>query len=193
MFGPHGSKKRTWVYSILFTVLYAVSAHLTSDIQIAGNSFRPAIALLAVSAAVFGPVTGFFVGFFGNMGADLLEQKFWWNWCLGNGIIGLISGLLYLVPEYRPHQGVINRLHYVIFVMLSVVGNYVGLTVAGLIDVEVYQVPFQQAIYEWAITPATVNIISSATMGIILLYLYQTYKRSQWPVDDSMEGLPPQE
>lgn len=157
--------------------MYAVLSQWTAGILIAENSFRPAIALLAMYAAVEGPLFGFLAGFWGNVGVDFLSGAFWWNWSLGNGIIGAVTGLLYLVHGFRPKKGEIHPTHYVMFIVLSAIGNYVGLIVAALIDVLLSHYDFQEAVYQWAFTPATVNIVMIATLGVALLFLFAKTRR----------------
>ncbi|MGC5327383.1 ECF transporter S component [Brevibacillus sp. SYSU BS000544] len=166
-----------WLLLTIATLSYTVLSLITADILIAQNSFRPAIALLAVFAAIEGPLFGFIVGFIGNVGVDWFEGSFWWHWSVGNGIIGLIIGLLYLVPGYHPRKGEITFAHYVMFMILSAVGNYVGLILASLVDVWLNQVDFISAVFQWAFTPATVNVLMIGTLGVGGLYLYARMKK----------------
>ncbi|UFJ39423.1 ECF transporter S component [Brevibacillus humidisoli] len=169
-----------WLVITAASVLYAFLSYATAGIEVGDTAhFRPAIAILAVTAAIFGPVTGFFVGFLGNMGVDLLLQDIWWHWSVANGIIGFITGLLYVVPGYQPRQGQMLGMHLVMFVVLAAAGNYTGLTLAALLDVMVSETPFQEAIFGWAVTPATSNVLLSSVLGIPLLYGYVVWKRIQ--------------
>ncbi len=170
-------RQNRWVRLVVITVLYTFLSKATEGILIADNSFRPAIALLAVYSAIEGPIFGFFVGFLGNAGVDWLTGTFWWNWSMGNGIIGLVTGLLFLVSDYEPKKGKIHLVHYGMFVILAAVGNYVGLILAALIDVWVSHLEFQLVVFQWAFTPATVNILMVGTLGVGGLYLYTRAKR----------------
>lgn len=169
--------KNEWISVAVTTLLYSLLSFATVDIEIANNSFRPAIALLSAYAAVYGPFFGFMAGFFGNMGVDLLSSQFWWNWSLGNGIIGMISGLMVFVPEYPPKQGKLSMMQLVMFLIITTVGNYVGLTFAAVLDVLVDRVPFPDAVFGEAITPATVNFLSSLVLGPPILYLILRLKK----------------
>ncbi|MGE5703438.1 MAG: ECF transporter S component [Clostridia bacterium] len=169
--------KNAWINAAVVTVLYTFLSYATSGIPIAEGSFRPAIALLSAFAAVYGPLFGFLVGFLGNMGVDLLHQEFWWNWSLGNGIIGFICGMMLMVPDYSTTQTKLTKLHWVMFLILTAAGNYVGLTFAAVLDVLLDRVPFPLAVFQWAITPASVNFLSSMVLGPPLLYLLLRWKR----------------
>lgn len=170
--------KREWITLAVATLLYSLLSYATADIEIANNSFRPAIALLSAFAAVYGPLFGFIAGFFGNMGVDLLSGQFWWNWSLGNGIIGLLSGLMLFVPEYPPKNGKLTTMQLVMFLIFVTVGNYVGLTFAAVLDVLLDRVPFPQAVFGSAITPASINFLSALILGPPLLYLFLRWKKN---------------
>ena len=54
---------------------------------------RPGIAVPILCGLLFGPVVGLGVGFLGSVGSDLLTFGFYWNWSLGNGLVGMVAGL----------------------------------------------------------------------------------------------------
>lgn len=168
----------------LYTCLHVLLA-VTANILIGDNSFRPAIVLVAVGGAIYSPLFGFLIGFFGNIGFDLVYGSFWLHWSVGNGIIGVLSGLIFLVPGYQPERGEIRILHAVVLVMLATVGNYVGLTLASLFDVLMDGVSFRQAVFDWAITPATVNMIFIALLAGPIVYSYGAYKRCRLSVHEN--------
>ena len=63
---------------------------------IAGNvTFRPAVAVLIFFGTAYGPWVGLLAGFIGNTLGDALSGwGFYWNWSLGNGLMGLVAGLV---------------------------------------------------------------------------------------------------
>lgn len=89
---------REVVYSALGAALYAILSLVTNWIQLpsAGNvSFRPAVVIPLFFGVVFGPIVGFISGFLGNIISDLLAgYGLWIWWDLGNGILGLVPGLI---------------------------------------------------------------------------------------------------
>ncbi|WP_183192475.1 ECF transporter S component [Brevibacillus fluminis] len=172
-------KKRTWITLAVATLLYSLFSYATSDIEIANNSFRPAIALLSAFAGVYGPVYGFIAGFLGNIGVDWLNNQFWWNWSLGNGIIGLLCGLMVYVPEYPPKDGKLTAMQWVMFLIFIMVGNYVGLTFAAVLDVLLDRIPFPQAVFGSAITPATINFLSSLVLAPPLLMILLNWRMKE--------------
>src|SRR3954454_10586570 len=93
-------RTREIVYMAIGAALYGVLGWVTAPIRIPGPfkiSVRPAVAIPMFFGAVFGPWVGFFTGFVGNVIIDLLSgYGFSWNWSLGNGLLGLISGLAFV-------------------------------------------------------------------------------------------------
>jgi energy-coupling factor transport system substrate-specific component len=98
-------QNKTWkfgtrevVYAAIGAALYAVLSLATNWIQLpsAGNvSFRPGVVIPMFFGVVFGPIVGFITGFLGNIISDLIAgYGLWFWWDLGNGIIGLIAGLV---------------------------------------------------------------------------------------------------
>ncbi|MBO8163542.1 MAG: ECF transporter S component [Brevibacillus sp.] len=167
-----------WLMVMAASVAYAFFSFLTADVEVGDSAqFRPAVAILAFSSAVYGPLSGFLIGFLGNVGVDFLLQDIWWHWSAANGMIGLMIGLLHMVPGYQPERGRMQLIHLFLFLLLVIVGNYAGLTLAALFDIILQGVPFHQAIYGWAISPATSNVLACSILGTPLLYGYVALKR----------------
>ncbi len=161
---------RQVVYMALGAALYAALSILTNFLKLpsVGNvSIRPGIVIPLFFGAVFGPVVGFFVGLIGNFLGDLISgYGVYWNWDLGNGLIGLIAGLAI--------YGTLRRLGYyrnpsliVIAEVLSAVGIIVGIGFAAYTDIWVSKYDFAAATSEFV--PAAV---SDLIFGLILLPIF---------------------
>ncbi len=90
---------REVVMMAIGAVLYGVFSWATNVFQLPSVSFvslRPAVAIPIFMGLAFGPVVGFFSGLVGNILGDALTG---WGvypvWDLGNGLMGLIPGLLH--------------------------------------------------------------------------------------------------
>jgi uncharacterized membrane protein len=88
---------REVVYAAIGAALYGVLSWATNWLQLPSVSnvaLRPAIVIPIFFGVVFGPAVGFFSGFVGNVLGDALMG---WGvfpiWDIGNGLIGLVSGL----------------------------------------------------------------------------------------------------
>lgn len=109
---------REVVYAAMGAALYGVLSWLTNYFQLPSISLvslRPAIVIPIFFGVAFGPVVGFFTGFVGNVLGDALTG---WGvyplWDVGNGLIGLIAGL---VLGFRDRQQSLNALTIVVGVV----------------------------------------------------------------------------
>ena len=87
---------RQVVFMALGAALYAGVSYATNSLQLPGASnvsLRPGIVIPVFFGVVFGPWVGLFAGGVGNLINDLLTGPIYWNWDLGNGLIGFVSGL----------------------------------------------------------------------------------------------------
>jgi len=156
---------RQIVYMALGAALYGGLSWVTNIIQLpsAGNvSFRPAIVIPLFFGAVFGPLVGLFVGGIGNLLGDYISgYGVYWNWDLGNGLIGFVAGLAMYITWGR--YNTVNKI--VIAEIFSVVGIIVGLGFAAYSDIWVSQLtPATATTTEFV--PATIPDI---VLGVILL------------------------
>jgi energy-coupling factor transport system substrate-specific component len=96
---------REVVYMAIGAALYGVLSWATNIIQLPSVSLvslRPAIVIPIFFGIVFGPAVGFFTGFVGNVLGDALTG---WGvfpiWDIGNGLIGLVAGLMIAFANRR--------------------------------------------------------------------------------------------
>ena len=98
---------RQVVYMAIGAALYGIFAFLFNGTvfvvpSVSLVSIRPAVAIPVFFGFVFGPVVGFFTGAVGNILGDFLTG---WGvfpvWDIGNGLIGLVAGLVMLFPDRR--------------------------------------------------------------------------------------------
>jgi energy-coupling factor transport system substrate-specific component len=155
---------REVVYAAIGAALYGVLGWVTNILQIpaAGNvSVRPAVAIPMFFGVAFGPIVGFISGFLGNVISDMISgYGFWFWWDLGNGLMGLIPGLIWLqLKDYKSRDSILKAELFVI------IGVVVGMGVAALSEMWVSGTDFMttMAINFW---PAT---ISNLIWGLILV------------------------
>jgi uncharacterized membrane protein len=98
---------RQVVYMAIGAALYAVFSYLFNGTvfvvpSVSQVSLRPAIALPMFFGYAFGPVVGFFTGAVGNMFGDALTGfGLSPQWSIGNGLVGLISGMVWLFGDRK--------------------------------------------------------------------------------------------
>jgi energy-coupling factor transport system substrate-specific component len=110
---------------------------------------------------VFGPIVGFIAGFLGNIISDLIAgYGFWLWWDLGNGIIGLVPGLIAVwMTSYNSLKDIVWG------EVFSTIGVLVGMAIASISEMWVSGADMSTVIfanYLPAIIPDLIN-------GLILL------------------------
>jgi hypothetical protein len=98
---------RQVVYMAIGAALYALFSYLFNGTvfvipSLSQVSLRPAIAIPMFFGYAFGPVVGFFTGAVGNMFGDALTGfGLSPQWSIGNGLVGFISGLVFLFGDKK--------------------------------------------------------------------------------------------
>lgn len=163
--------KSTWefgtrqvVYGAIGAALYGVLSWVTNifPLPAAGNiTFRPAVAVLIFFGAAYGPWVGFLAGFIGNTLGDAISGwGFYWNWSLGNGLMGLIAGLaMAQIKDFRAQGDIIKAVIY------GVIGIAVGLLFASLTEMLVGGIDLNTALVGYFV-PA---FLGNAIVTIVLL------------------------
>ena len=95
------------VYMAIGAALYAIFSYLFNGTvfvvpSLSQVSLRPAIAIPMFFGYAFGPVVGFFSGAVGNMFGDALTGfGLSPQWSIGNGLVGFISGMVFLFKDKK--------------------------------------------------------------------------------------------
>lgn len=118
---------RQVVYMAIGAALYAIFSYLFNGSvfvvpSVSQVALRPAIAIPMFFGFAFGPVVGFFTGAVGNMFGDALTGfGLSPQWSVGNGLVGMIAGMVFL---FKDKQKSINTV-LIISVVLAFVGTLV--------------------------------------------------------------------
>jgi energy-coupling factor transport system substrate-specific component len=132
---------------------------------------RPTIAIPIFFGFIFGPITGFVSGFLGNIISDGVSfGGFFWNWDIGNGLIGAVPGIGYYVVK-RVNWTKASGLAWA--VVLAVLGSIVGMGFAAATDY-IFQIGLstvEAALAELYSAGAT-DAVNGAILTPILLYAY---------------------
>lgn len=171
-------KKKLWkfgtrevVYSALGAALYAILSLVTNWIQLpsAGNvSFRPAVVIPMFFGVVFGPIVGFISGFLGNIISDLLAgYGLWFWWDLGNGLMGLIPGLVFaMMTNYKAIKDILWA------ELFALIGIIVGMGVASLSEMWVSGADIKTVVFANFLPAAIPNAINGLILLPILMIAY---------------------
>ncbi|MBN2386676.1 MAG: ECF transporter S component [Anaerolineales bacterium] len=122
--------RRELIATVLGALLYCAITWFTSFAKLGGSldiELRPAIVIPIIFGFMYGPVAGFLVGTLGNLLGDyLLWDGVWWQWSVGNGIMGLVPGLYAL--RWRSYFSLKEQL---IAFLVSLVGIVLGMGFAA--------------------------------------------------------------
>ena len=149
---------REVVYMALGAALYGVFAWLFNGTvfvmpSVSQVALRPAIAIPILFGYLFGPVVGFFTGVVGNTIGDMLSGWVSPQWSFGNGLIGLISGMVMLFGDKKRSLNTV--------MIIGVAGALLGTLVWLLNPNETNQMapPFDQPISVFAGISVVVGIV----------------------------------
>lgn len=131
---------------------------------------KPAIAILSLFAALWGPVVGALVGFIGHCITDLVYGQIWFGWAIGSAIVGALMGLYPLFTKHSLEKGVFGGKETGINTVMALVANAIGYTIAVPIDVVFYGEPFMKSFIQM-ITTTVSNTVVIAIIGSALLLL----------------------
>jgi energy-coupling factor transport system substrate-specific component len=155
---------REVVYGAIGAALYGVFSWATNifPLPAAGNvTFRPAVAVLIFFGVAYGPWVGLLAGFIGNyLGDALTGWGLYWNWSLGNGLMGMLAGLaLPMIKDFRARADIFKGITW------GVIGILVGMLFASLTEMFVGGIDLSTALIGY-FTPA---VLGNVVVTIILL------------------------
>ncbi len=164
-------QKNTWefgtrqvVYGAIGAALYGAFSLLTNLIPLpaAGNiTFRPAVAILIFFGVAYGPWVGLLAGFVGNtLGDALAGWGFFWNWSVGNGLMGMIPGLaMAAISDFKARDQIVKAVGW------GALGIAVGMLFASLTEMFVGGIDLNTALVGY-FTPA---FLGNLVVTIVLL------------------------
>lgn len=113
---------KTIVGVAIGAALFAVLMNYGGIRVFTNTSLTTAVLVEVIVGALFGPLPAALAAFFGNVLADLIGGwGFWFDWSIGNGVLGLFVGLL---PLYGAQidEGIFETKHMIYYVICVVLG-----------------------------------------------------------------------
>lgn len=171
-------KKSLWqfgtrevVYAAIGAALYGVFSYATNILALpaAGNiSLRPAVAIPLFFGIAFGPIVGFIAGAVGNVIGDFLTGwGFWWAWDIGNGIMGMLPGLIAVgIVSFKAKDSIIKAEIGV------VAGTLIGMLIPSLLEIVLSGIDLSTAIVGYWLPAALTNLINGLILVPILMVAY---------------------
>ena len=118
---------REVVYMAIGAALYAIFSYLFNGTvfvvpSVSQVSLRPAIAIPMFFGYAFGPSVGLFTGAVGNMFGDALTGfGLSPQWSLGNGLVGMIAGMVWLFKDKKRSINLVLIISAVLAVLATVI------------------------------------------------------------------------
>lgn len=164
------------------TALYAAFNVFFNILQLPGTqlvTLRPSVAIPMFFGYVFGPLVGFVSGFLGNVISDAISWGgFWWNWDVGNGLLGLIPGL---ASRFVSKDDIFRRKGYFVCAVLAIIASVIGMGFAAYTDyIFGYGIStIEEATYALFIPAAATDAINGAIITPILAAAYASAARGR--------------
>lgn len=157
------------------TALYAAFNVFFNVLQLPGAqlvALRPSVSIPMFFGYVFGPIVGFVSGFLGNVISDAVSWGgFWWNWDVGNGLLGLIPGFAaYLLSK----EDMYKQRGLLTCAILAVIASVIGMGFAAFTDYLFgYGIStIEEAIYALFLPAAVTDAVNGAILTPILVSAY---------------------
>ncbi len=122
-----------------------------------------------IVGALFGPVPAFVACLAGNTIADLIGGwGYWFDWSIGNGVLGFIVGLLPLYGA-KIDDGIFKVKHAVIYVITCVIGNALAFGIVTPIFTTLFYGGELEVTFLQSLTGGIANTLVLTIIGIPIL------------------------
>lgn len=160
---------RQVVYMAIGAALYAIFSYIFNGTvfvvpSVSQVALRPAIAIPMFFGYAFGPAVGLFTGAVGNMFGDALTGfGLSPQWSVGNGLVGMIAGMVWLVEDKKKSLNII----LIISAALAVIATLMWVTNPALANMLYFDV--DNGIFG----DASISVFSglSAIIGLVLVLI----------------------
>jgi len=124
-----------------------------------------------VVGGMFGSLPAFATMLLGNMIADLIGGwGFWFDWSIGNGVLGLFIGALPLYGA-KIDEGIFNVKHAIIYAVLCIIGNALAFGIVTPIMTSLFYSADLEITFIQAFASGISNTAVLVIVGIPLLFL----------------------
>ena len=125
-------------------------------------------AVLALLAAMYGPVAGGLIGFIGHTLS--WGGSPWWSWVITSAFVGVVVGLF--AKKLDVQEGEFGKSKAAMFTVANVIAHVVGwVVVAPVLDIVIYAEPANKVFAQGAFA-AVSNTITGVVVGGLLILAY---------------------
>ena len=128
-------------------------------------------AVLALLAAMYGPVVGGLIGFIGHTLIDLSwGGSPWWSWVIASAFVGVVVGLF--PKKLNLQEGEFSKKQVAFFALANIVAHLLAwILVAPVLDIAIYAEPVKKVFAQGAFA-AVSNSITAVVVGGLLVLAY---------------------
>jgi len=149
------------------------------SIPVFANTFlTSAMIIPVIVGGLFGPLPAFATMLIGNFVADLIGGwGFWFDWSVGNGVLGLFIGALPLYGA-RIDEGIFSVKHAIIYAVCVIIGNAVAFGLVTPIMTSIFYAADLEITFIQAFAGGIANTAVLVVIGIPILFLFANrYKK----------------
>jgi len=151
-------------------LMFVLNRYLAVPTGVPDTSFQLGIPILAVFAAVFGPLAGFLIGLIGHALVDLSWGGIWWSWVISSAFFGFAVG--FFRKYFKIDSGEFGIRQALIFNGVQAVANILAyFFIARILGLIIYDEPFDRETLQGFVA-AGVNIAAVLIMGTLLAAVY---------------------
>jgi energy-coupling factor transport system substrate-specific component len=127
-------------------------------------------AIIAVFAAIFGPLAGFLIAFIGHTITDLTWGGIWWSWVIADAVFGLLAGVFW--KFYKIEEGGFGIKNCLAFNVVQILANAAAwVVIAPVLDILIYQEPADKVFLQ-GLTAGGLNAVVILVLGSLLAFGY---------------------
>lgn len=131
--------------------------------------------VLALFAAVYGPIAGVLIGFIGHFFIDFsYGWGVWYSWVITSAFVGGVIG--FAASKMQLDEGVFGKKDIVVFNIAQAVAHLIGWgLVAPVLDIVIYAEPANK-VFVQGLVGGISNIITTAIVGTLLCVAFAAAK-----------------
>ncbi len=160
---------KTVVVIAIGAALFGVLMNFGGITIFTNTKLTTAMIIPVIVGAMFGPVPAFVACLAGNTIADLIGGwGYWFDWSIGNGVLGFIVGLLPLYGA-KINDGIFKLQHAVIYVITCIIGNALAFGIVTPIFTTLFYGGELEVTFVQSLTGGIANTLVLTIIGIPVL------------------------
>jgi energy-coupling factor transport system substrate-specific component len=155
-------------------------ASIDIDAWVPNTYINLGIAILAVFAAILGPIAGFLIGLIGHALVDFSWGGWggiWWSWVISSAVFGCVVGWFW--KSYKIDEGGFGLKECLTFNAVQIITNVlVWVFLARTLDMMIYNEAFDRVSLQ-SFAAAGFNSLTVLVLGSLLAFGYSKFKASR--------------